>query len=59
MDNFFLFIMGIAITLICGMGVLVYCVALGYKKEQKKVAIIEPAGGADFRARLRVLARSE
>jgi hypothetical protein len=36
MDNFFLFIMGIAITLICGMGVLVYCVALGYKKEQKK-----------------------
>jgi hypothetical protein len=32
MDNFVLFILGVSITLISTMGVLVYCVSLGYKK---------------------------
>jgi len=32
MDNFVLFICGITITLISGMGVLVYMVSLGYKQ---------------------------
>jgi hypothetical protein len=35
MDNFALFICGIAITLISGMGVLVYMVSLGYKQTPK------------------------
>ena len=35
MDNFMLFICGIAITLISGMGVLVYMVSLGYKQTPK------------------------
>jgi hypothetical protein len=35
MDNFVLFICGIAITLISGMGVLVYMVSLGYKQITK------------------------
>lgn len=32
MDNFVLFICGITITLISGMGVLVYMVSVGYKQ---------------------------
>jgi hypothetical protein len=35
MDNFVLFICGITITLISGMGVLVYMVNLGYKQTPK------------------------
>jgi hypothetical protein len=35
MDNFLLFICGITITLISGMGVLVYMVNLGYKQRLK------------------------
>lgn len=35
MDNFVLFICGITITLIGGMGVLVYMVNVGYKQAQK------------------------
>jgi hypothetical protein len=35
MDNFVLFICGISITLISGMGVLVYMVNLGYKQATK------------------------
>lgn len=35
MDNFVLFICGISITLISGMGVLVYMVNLGYKQNSK------------------------
>jgi hypothetical protein len=35
MDNFVLFICGITITLISGMGVLVYMVNLGYKQSPK------------------------
>jgi hypothetical protein len=34
MDNFVLFILGVSITLISTMGVLVYCVSLGYKTEK-------------------------
>jgi hypothetical protein len=34
MDNLALFIFGIAITGISGMGVVVYCVSLGYKKQK-------------------------
>jgi len=36
MDNFVLFILGVSITLISTMGVLVYCVSLGYKKSEKQ-----------------------
>jgi hypothetical protein len=32
MDNFLLFVCGITITLISGMGVLVYMVSVGYKQ---------------------------
>jgi hypothetical protein len=35
MDNFVLFICGITITLISGMGVLVYMVNVGYKQTPK------------------------
>jgi hypothetical protein len=35
MDNFVLFICGITITLISGMGVLVYMVNVGYKQSPK------------------------
>ena len=35
MDNFVLFICGITITLISGMGVLVYMVNVGYKQKSK------------------------
>ena len=35
MDNFMLFICGITITLISGMGVLVYMVNMGYKQRPK------------------------
>ena len=35
MDNFVLFICGITITLISGMGVLVYMVNMGYKQRPK------------------------
>jgi len=35
MDNFTLFICGITITLISGMGVLLYMVNLGYKQTTK------------------------
>jgi hypothetical protein len=35
MDNFVLFICGITITLISGMGVLVYMVNVGYKQRPK------------------------
>jgi len=35
MDNFLLFICGITITLISGMGVLVYMVNVGYKQRPK------------------------
>jgi hypothetical protein len=35
MDNFALFICGITITLISGMGVLVYMVNVGYKQTPK------------------------
>jgi hypothetical protein len=35
MDNFVLFICGITITLISGMGVLVYMVNVGYKQNPK------------------------
>ena len=35
MDNFVLFICGITITLISGMGVLVYMVNVGYKQAPK------------------------
>ncbi len=42
MDNFVLFICGIAITLISGMGVLVYMVSLGYQQTPKvKLPIVE------------------
>lgn len=42
MDNFILFICGIAITLISGMGVLVYMVSLGYQQTPKaKLPIVE------------------
>lgn len=44
MDNFFLFIMGIAITAISGMGILVYYVSLGYKPP--KIEKIEPLDSA-------------
>jgi len=35
MDNFVLFICGITITLISGMGVLVYMVDFGYKQQPR------------------------
>ena len=35
MDNFVLFIFGLSITLISGMGVLVYIVNLGYQRSPK------------------------
>lgn len=35
MNNIALFVCGLAITLLSGMGVLVYCVTLGYKKPDK------------------------
>ena len=35
MDNFVLFICGMAITVISGMGVLVYMVNLGYRQRHK------------------------
>jgi len=35
MDNFVLFICGITITLISGMGVLVYMVSVGYREPPK------------------------
>ena len=35
MDNFVLFICGLTITLISGMGVLVYIVNLGYRQNPK------------------------
>ena len=37
MNNFALFACGLAVTLISGLGVLVYMVSLGYKKQQIKV----------------------
>ena len=37
MSNFALFACGVVVALMCGMGVLVYMVSLGYKKEQVKV----------------------
>jgi hypothetical protein len=44
MNNFALFVCGIVVTLISGMGVLVYMVSLGYKKQQVKVTpkFVEP-----------------
>jgi hypothetical protein len=36
MDNFMLFICGVAITLISAMGVLVYMVSLGYQQTPKR-----------------------
>jgi hypothetical protein len=36
MDNFVLFICGVAITLISAMGVLVYMVSLGYQQTPKR-----------------------
>jgi hypothetical protein len=42
MDNFMLFICGITITLISGMGVLVYMVNLGYQQRPKpKLPVVE------------------
>jgi len=38
MDNFPLFILGLIITLISGLGVGVYCINLGYKDKQMKIA---------------------
>jgi hypothetical protein len=47
MDNFALFICGITITLISGMGVLVYMVGVGYKQTPKarlpEIAVQIPA----------------
>lgn len=43
MDNFVLFIMGISVTLIAGLGVAVYCVSLGYQRPTKFPA--DPATG--------------
>jgi len=46
MDNFVLFICGITITLISGMGVLVYLVSLGYQQaptgKSKEIATKTP-----------------
>jgi hypothetical protein len=41
MDNFALFFAGIIITLISAMGVLVYCVSLGYKRPNYENKIME------------------
>jgi hypothetical protein len=50
MDNFVLFICGITITLISGMGVLAYMVNLGYKQRPKaklpEIAVELPAEGS-------------
>jgi hypothetical protein len=47
MDNFVLFICGIIITLVSGMGVLVYMVNVGYKQRPKaklpEIAVDIPA----------------
>jgi hypothetical protein len=50
MNNFALFICGIIVTLMCGMGVLVYMVSLGYKKQQVKVIpkFVEPLSSAQI-----------
>jgi hypothetical protein len=44
MDNFLLFICGLAISLISAMGILVYMASLGYKRNREKEvdAIAEP-----------------
>jgi hypothetical protein len=36
-NNIILFVCGISVTLMCGMGVLVYMVHLGYKHEEEKI----------------------
>jgi hypothetical protein len=36
MDNFLLFILGLTITLISGLGVGVYCITMGYQDNDKK-----------------------
>ena len=50
MDNFVLFICGITITLISGMGVLVYRVNVGYKQTPKarlpEIAVELPVEGS-------------
>jgi hypothetical protein len=50
MNNFTLFACGVVVTLMCGMGVLVYMVSLGYKREQAKVIpkFIEPLSSAQI-----------
>lgn len=45
MDNFALFIFGIAITLISGMGLLVYMVNVAYKETQKVRSPAEESTG--------------
>jgi hypothetical protein len=44
MNNFALFICGIVVTLLSGMGVLVYMVSLGYKRPKVKAItqFVEP-----------------
>jgi hypothetical protein len=36
MDNLVLFICGLAVTLLSGMGILVYMVSLGYEKKKSE-----------------------
>jgi len=44
MNNFALFACGLVVTLMSGMGILVYMVSLGYKKQKFKVVpeFVEP-----------------
>lgn len=50
MNNFAIFIVGIVVTLITGMGVLTSLVSLGYKKQQVKVIpkFAEPPSSAQI-----------
>lgn len=52
MNNFLLFALGLAITLISGMGILVYMVSLGYKKNEKREKEIEKKAPARIESAL-------
>ena len=46
MNNFALFICGLVVTLLSGMGILVYMVSIGYEQKKKKTVEVDADLGA-------------
>lgn len=46
MNNFLLFVLGLVVTLMSGMGILVYMVSVGYEQNKKKPVEVDADLGA-------------